>query len=71
MRTCNPGPNRFAGCFGELELDRASSLLLHHDGARSYPITVRNVAHSNLHQIASAQLAINGQVEQGKISAIA
>ena len=70
MRTSNPGRNRFAGCFGEYELDRALSLLLHHDGARSYPITVRHVAHLNLHQVASAQLAINGQVEQRKISAI-
>jgi hypothetical protein len=53
---------------GDLELNGSLRLLLHYDRSRRDAITVRHVANAELHEIASAQLAVNGQVEQGQVS---
>lgn len=52
----------------QLKLNRPPGLLLNHDGSRpNLPIT-NDVADSDLHQVAAAQFAIDGEVKEGSIS---
>jgi len=43
-------------------------LLLQNDGPRCHPIAVAHVAHAQAQEIASAQLAVDAEIEQGKFS---
>jgi hypothetical protein len=63
MRASNPSWYRVSRSFRDLKLQRALRLLLNVHGPRSYPIAVCDITHSNPHQIASTQLAINRQIE--------
>ena len=52
---------------GDFELYWAMRLLLHDDAPRGDPITVGNIAHPELHEIAAPELTIDGQVEQREL----
>src|SRR5579875_1205631 len=60
--------HRFAGRFSDLELHRTFRLLLHDDGAWRNLVAVRNIQVAKLHEIASAEFRIDGEVEQGEVS---
>jgi hypothetical protein len=59
------------GCprgFEKLELDGPPRLLLHHHCARADTAAANEVADVNLHHIATAQLAIDGKIEERSIT---
>ena len=60
----NPSEDRFAGGLSDLELDGALCLLLHDDGSCCDPLTVGDIADTKLYEIAAAQFAVDGQIEQ-------
>src|SRR3954453_9843231 len=68
LTTTNPGSNGLACRLGNLELHRSLSFLLHNNGACRDPLAVRNITNANFHEIASAQLAIDREIEQRKIT---
>ena len=53
---------------GDLELDWPAGLLLHHHRAGRHLSTVGDIRHPQLYQIASAELGIDRQIEQGEIT---
>lgn len=53
---------------GDLELDWPAGLLLHDHGARRYLSTVGDVRHRQLYQVASAELGIDREIEESKIT---
>jgi hypothetical protein len=57
-----------AGCWGELELNRTLSLLLHHHGARCHLVAVADVPDLEAGEIAATQLAVDPKVEEGKFA---
>jgi hypothetical protein len=57
-----------AGLLGELEPHRLRRLLLHHGGAGRCLSSVRDILHAELDQIATAQLAVDGEIEQCEVS---
>ena len=59
-----PFLERLAGRLAQLELDRPSGLLLHRGGVMADLPAPDDVADPELHQVAAAQLAVDGQVEQ-------
>ncbi len=67
VRGLDPRVNRFACWLGDLELHRTFRLLLHDNSARRDLIAVGNIQDAKLHKIASAELRINGEVEQSQI----
>jgi hypothetical protein len=63
----NPGVHRFARRFRDFELHRPLGLLLHDDCASNDPLAMGDIPHAKLHEIAAAQLAVDGQVEQRQL----
>src|ERR1700690_3519584 len=64
----NPSEERFSGRLRNLELNRSLGLLLHDDRARGDSITVCDIADTQLHEIAAAQLTVNRQIEQRRLT---
>jgi hypothetical protein len=64
----NPGVHRFARRFRDFELHRPLGLLLHDDCASNDPLAMGDIPHAKLHEIAAAQLAVDGQVEQREVA---
>jgi hypothetical protein len=62
VRIRKPGRHGFASVLCDLELNRARSLPLHHDGPRRDRARRSNVVHLQRDEIAPAQLAVDGQV---------
>jgi hypothetical protein len=60
----NPGRERIARELGDLKLHRPLGLLLHDDRARGYMTALDHIVDTKLNQIAPAQLAVDGEVEQ-------
>lgn len=60
----DPGGNRIPRWFGNLKLDRSLGLLLHDNRSGSNPIALDHIVNLEPDQIARAQLAIDGEVEQ-------
>jgi pimeloyl-ACP methyl ester carboxylesterase len=60
----NPACDRVSRLLGDFELHRALRLLLHDDRAERYMTTLDHIVDSESNQIATAQLAVNGEVEQ-------
>ena len=56
------------GLFGSFRLYRPMSFLLHVHGLTSNCVTVRNISYPDFNEITASEFAIDGQVEQGKIS---
>ena len=54
--------------FQQLELHRPAGLLLHHDCACADLATANEITDPNLHHIATAQLAVDGKIEQCPIA---
>lgn len=57
-----------AGLLGDLELDRPLGLLLHHYGPVKYASALGEIFDSKTHQVTTAELAVDRQVEQCKVS---
>ena len=66
-RALDPSLHRLTGLFGELELDWAARLLLPDRRALLHRPRQRHVGYRELHDIAAAQLAVDGEVEQREI----
>ena len=60
----DPRRNGLARLLAQLEPHGTGGLLLDHSGAGENMVAVRDIAHPQGHQIASAQLAVDGQVAQ-------
>src|SRR4030095_14335178 len=61
---CDPGTDRVPRLFGDLELHRPQGLLLHDDRARADMTALEHIANVKPHQVAPAQLAVDGEIEQ-------
>ena len=59
-----PGQDTRPRRFEKLELDGSTRLLLYHHRPRADTATADEVSDANLHDIATAQLAVEGKVEQ-------
>ena len=59
----NPRRNRLPGLLGDLKLHRPLGLLLHDNRARTDPTALYDIVNVESDQIASSQLAVDGQVE--------
>ena len=64
----DPGADRVPGLLGNLELDRSLGLLLHDDRTGGDPTALDDIVDAQPDQIAATQLAVDGQVEQGKVA---
>ena len=63
-RRGDPGRDRVACLLGDLKLDRALGLLLHDHRPRHDPSALDHIVDAESNQIAAAQLAVDGEVEQ-------
>jgi hypothetical protein len=68
LRLRDPCGDRLAGLVGQLELHRLLAIVLQDDNAVGNGAAVRDIAHAPRDQIASAQLAADGEVEQGEVA---
>ena len=66
MRRCDPGGERLARLLGNLKLDRPLGFLLHDDRAGGYPTALDHIMYTECNQVAAAQLAVDGEIEQGE-----
>jgi hypothetical protein len=64
LRLLNPGSNRLSALLSSFKLHRPVHLALHDHGARQDAFPVCNIASSQSDQVAAAQLAIDGEVEE-------
>src|SRR5437868_120582 len=64
----NPRRHGRARRLRNLELYRATGLLLKDEGAGRHALTMADVAYPQLHKVAGPELAVDSQVEKGKIS---
>src|SRR5207342_1237529 len=60
----DPVTDRLPRLFGDLELHRPLGLLLHDNRAWDDMATLEHIANVKSHQIARAQLAVDGEIEQ-------
>ena len=58
-----PISDRHSGVLGDLKLDRPTGFSLSDGGAVSYLAANANVVDAQLHEVAAAQLTVDGQVE--------
>jgi hypothetical protein len=54
--------------FGDLELNRSAGFPLDYRGAVLHPAPDAYVAHPEPHEVAAPQLAIDGEIEQSKVT---
>jgi len=66
--TFKPCEQAGAGIWQQLELNRSSGLLLHHDCAGANLSTADNIANLDLHEVAATQLTVDSKVEESSIS---
>jgi hypothetical protein len=67
FRRGDPGRDRLAGLLGQCEPDWLAGLSLLDRGSRQGAIFVSDVTHPESDQIATAQLAVDGDVEQREV----
>lgn len=60
LRRTNPGCDAIASLFGDFELHWERCFLVQHRGARGDALAMTDVAHSQLRQVASSRLAVDG-----------
>ena len=60
----DPGRDRVPRLHGQFKLNRPLGLLLHDDRAAGYLTALDHVVHAQPDQIAAAQLAVDGEVEE-------
>jgi hypothetical protein len=65
-----PGLDGLACLLGQFELDRPGGFLLHDYGPFSHAVVRDDIAELQGHQVAIAQLAIEGEVKQRKVTSI-
>jgi len=70
FRIPNPGGDGSSGRLGQFKLHGPLGLLLHNHRSRQNLIAVGDVAHTEIYEIASTQLAVNREVEQCQISGL-
>jgi hypothetical protein len=63
----DPGRDCVSRLLGDLKLDRALGLLLHDRRPRHDPSALDRIVDPETHQIAAAQLAVDGEVERRKL----
>jgi hypothetical protein len=61
----DPCTNRFSRRFGDLKLNRALCLLLHHNRACCHCPAMADIAHPKLNDIACPEFAVDSQIEKG------
>lgn len=68
VTAADPPHDGFAGLLGQFELHRAARLLLEHRRSRADAAAEKHVIDPERDDVAAAQLAVDGKVEQGKIA---
>jgi len=68
IRHFDPCSDGGSGRLGQFELHWALGLSLHDHRSGQYLIAVRHVPNVQVHQIAATQLAVDRQVEHGKVA---
>src|SRR5580700_5485770 len=63
-----PVVDRRSGLFGDLKLDRPTRFLLDHGGAVRHSATSAHIVDAQPHEIATPQLAIDGQIEKREVA---
>jgi hypothetical protein len=63
----HPGADRVPRLLSNLEFDRALCFALRHDRSRADPTAVGNIPNAECHQVATAQLAVDSEIEEGEI----
>lgn len=63
----DPLEDGFTSVFRQFELNRLFGLSLDHGNTFPYLVILHQVAHLKFDQMAAAQLAVDGDVEQGKV----
>jgi hypothetical protein len=66
VRRRDPGGDRLPRLFGDLELHRPLRLLLHDNCTASDATALDDIVNAKPHQIAPAQLTVDGEIEQRK-----
>jgi len=64
----DPGGDRLPGLVGQLELHRLLGLVLQDDGAMGNGAAVGDVTDATADHVAAAQLAVDGEVEEGEVA---
>ena len=64
----DPGLKCLASLFGQLEAYRSPGLVLQHSCPREHLVSMGDIPDAQCDKVASAQLAIDGEIEQGKIA---
>ena len=67
-RLLDPLLDGVACCGREFELNRALRLVLHQHGARCHLVAVADVTNLKANEVAAAQLAVDPEVEEGKLA---
>ena len=67
-RRSDPGGDGVSRLFGNLKLDRPLGLLLHDNRTRSDPTALDNIMDAERNNIATAQFAVDSEIEQRKLS---
>jgi hypothetical protein len=63
-----PFTDRHSGLLSDLELDRSAGFALDHSGAVLDLVPNTPVTHSKPHEVATSELAIDGQIEECKVA---
>ena len=71
LRSTNPVPDGFPRVFTDLELHRSFSLALDDRGTTANAINDHEIGHHQADEIAAAQFAVDGKVEQRQIPEVA
>jgi len=64
----DPGGDRLPGLVGQLELHRLPGLVLQDDGAMGNGAALGDVTDAMVDPVAAAQLAVDGEVEEGEVA---
>jgi hypothetical protein len=64
----NPAGNRVTRLRSNLELDGLLRFSLHHDRSTRHEFAMENIAHSQLHEVTGAKLAVDGEVEHRELA---
>jgi hypothetical protein len=64
----HPGVDCLPGLLGQFKLNGTTSFLLHNNGTLSDAAGYDNITDPQGHQVTTAELAVNGQVEESQVS---
>lgn len=70
LRISDPALEGLSRCFSDLEANRLTRLALGDGGALLHPPCREDIPHLPANQVADAKFAVDGHIEQGKITSV-